>query len=186
VVIVLSWKNRRWASGFLDDAVRSLSEACVQLVYRTKCNPEDTYNDQPKTPDSATSVNENCFYYGIDEDQIHEESNDGYLLKFKRDIEREVNLFLDNFNNDETIASHLKSTKDFWTKNRLALPILYACTCKIVSIPASSAYIERFFSICGVVCKNRAMNMNDELIICKCMLKANMKLLDELNRCPTN
>jgi len=157
----------------------------ILSVYSSK-GEEDTDTERPTTPHSDTSVNENCFYYGIEEDKIHAESNDGHLLKFKRDIDREVNLFLNNFINDETIATHLINTKDFWIKNRLTLPILYACTYKIMSIPASSAYVERFFSVCGVVCKNRAMNMNDELIICKCMLKANIKLLDELNRSPNN
>ena len=133
------------------------------------------------TPNANTSFNDNSFYYPLDEDEIVDTTNEGDLLLFRRSIKKELDEFLKNFTNDETIASQLSRTNDFWSKYQLKLPLLFALKIRIECIPASSAYVERFFSICGVVCKDRAMNMKDELIIVKCLLKANFKWLQELN-----
>ena len=48
------------------------------------------------------------------------------------------------------------------------------------NIPSSSAFIERFFSICGVFNKPRASTMTDGLFRCRCMLKTNIKILEEI------
>lgn len=54
---------------------------------------------------------------------------------------------------------------------------------KLSCIPASSAFIERFFSLCGIVTSNnKARNLNAETIINRSMLKANMDLLNELRK----
>jgi hypothetical protein len=44
-----------------------------------------------------------------------------------------------------------------------------------------NAFIERYFSICGIICKKRSMAMNDDLIVMRSLLKSNMELLKELN-----
>jgi len=48
------------------------------------------------------------------------------------------------------------------------------------NIPSTSSYIERFFSISGIVCDKRRFQMNEDLIECRSMLKANMKQVEEL------
>ena len=50
-----------------------------------------------------------------------------------------------------------------------------------MNIPSSSAYIERFYSICGNVCKQRAGNMKAQTIASRSFLKANIKILDKLS-----
>ncbi len=45
---------------------------------------------------------------------------------------------------------------------------------------ASSAYIERFFCISGIIYDQKRMMMEDDLIIHRSILKANMKFLDVL------
>ena len=47
------------------------------------------------------------------------------------------------------------STKDFWKENKKTLPLLFELTLILLNIPSSSAYVERFFSICGVVNRKR-------------------------------
>ena len=56
------------------------------------------------------------------------------------------------------------STPDFWCqqKKEKKFPILSEIALKIYSIPASSAFIERFFSIAGVINNKRRCNMNQE------------------------
>lgn len=73
------------------------------------------------------------------------------------------------------------TTEEFWRKHQRTMPIMYKCANHLLSMPASSAFIERYFSICGVVCKKRAGNMTDDLIIMRSFLKTNMRILDSLN-----
>ena len=73
------------------------------------------------------------------------------------------------------------STKLFWQKNALQLPNLYEIALVLLNVQASSAFIERFFSICGVVCSRRATNMKPDLIIKRSMLKSNIHILNHLN-----
>lgn len=60
-------------------------------------------------------------------------------------------------------------------------PNLFKLYVRFSSIPASSAFIERFFSICGVVCKQRAGNSSDDLLITRSFLKCNIEILNEMN-----
>jgi hypothetical protein len=67
--------------------------------------------------------------------------------------------------------------------NKLTMQTLNEFATVMLSIPASSEYIERFFSFSGVVCKNRKLNMKDDLIILRSLLKANFKHLASLFNC---
>jgi hypothetical protein len=75
------------------------------------------------------------------------------------------------------------STPDFWCqqKKEKKFPILSEIALKIYSIPASSAFIERFFSIAGVINNKRRCNMNQETLIMRSFMKANSRFLDELD-----
>jgi len=48
------------------------------------------------------------------------------------------------------------------------------------SINASSAYTERFLSICGIIVTQRNQNSHEELFYDRALLCANMKLLEKL------
>jgi hypothetical protein len=60
------------------------------------------------------------------------------------------------------------------------MPILFLTAVILLNISASSAFIERFFSICGVVCENHREKQLDDMIACRCLLKANMQILLKL------
>lgn len=64
------------------------------------------------------------------------------------------------------------TTNEFWLQNRKKLPFLYDISLRLLSIPATSAFIERFFSVTGLINNNRSQNKRS-------MLKVNMNLLDE-------
>jgi len=63
--------------------------------------------------------------------------------------------------------------------NKLTMQTLNEFATVMLSIPASSAFIERFFSFC----KNRKLNMKDDLIILRSLLKANFKHLASFFNC---
>ena len=71
-------------------------------------------------------------------------------------------------------------TRQFWIKYQLRMPNLYKLFLYFMTISASSAIIERYFSICGVVCKQRSSNISEETIITRSMLKVNMSHLEDL------
>lgn len=73
------------------------------------------------------------------------------------------------------------STKNFWNRYSIKLPLLTQLAKLLINVPASSAFIERFFSICGVICKDRAGNSDDDLIITRSLLQVNIEILNSFN-----
>ena len=51
----------------------------------------------------------------------------------------------------------------------------------LINIKSSSSCIERYFSICGFVSKKNRTNIGDDLFKAKCMLRANIEILKEIN-----
>ncbi len=74
------------------------------------------------------------------------------------------------------------SNSKFWLANKQKFPLLFDLALILYNIPASSAFIERFYSLSGNVCKNRNGNMDPETIIARSMLKANIEILKALNK----
>lgn len=70
-----------------------------------------------------------------------------------------------------------KSSASFWLEYKSKLPTLYDLALKLLVIPASSAYIERFFSVSGVCIDKRRGNMDSEMLCMRSLLKANLNLL---------
>jgi hypothetical protein len=73
------------------------------------------------------------------------------------------------------------TTKYFWTTNNKEFHHLSQLARILLNIPASSAFIERFFSIAGVVFPTRRGNSCDDLIIIRSLLKTNMETVESLN-----
>ena len=92
-----------------------------------------------------------------------------------------MQLFRELVSNESFLKAKDISTKGFWLENRNKFPNLAKLANILLNIPSSSAFIERFFSICGVVCKQRSMAMTDLLIITRALLKTNIHLLKEIN-----
>jgi hypothetical protein len=76
----------------------------------------------------------------------------------------------------------MKSTSGFWIKNEKKLPSLTKLSLILYNNPASSAYIVRFYSVCGNICKNRAGKMSAQTII----TKSNLKILHQLTETQYN
>jgi len=53
---------------------------------------------------------------------------------------------------------------------------------RLLSIPATSAHIERFFSVAGIINSKHSTNISDDLLIERSLLKANIKLLENFNK----
>lgn len=101
------------------------------------------------------------------------------ILSKKDSIKKEVAVFTEKV--VEIIKNNQKVTNcSFWSTNVKTFPYLSKLSSNLLNVPASSASIERFFSICGIVCDQRSNNSKDDLVIKRCLLKSNIEILDSL------
>ncbi|CAF0945758.1 unnamed protein product, partial [Brachionus calyciflorus] len=84
----------------------------------------------------------------------------------------------DDYLNNTSFSA--KSTASFWVSKGKDMPNLKKLACLLHNMPSSSAFIERFYSICGGVCKKNSGNMAPNTIIKRSVLKANINLLEKL------
>lgn len=105
-----------------------------------------------------------------------EKSSDNHSIE--RSIKKEVENFLELLNEER-----LADTRTFWIERKDNCPILYKIALKLLSIPSTSAHIERFYSFSGIICQKRSLNISDDIIIKRAMLKANNKMLHTVNAC---
>ena len=165
------WINKDFSKSMVDVGLNSLKSACCAIVYRDKVEEVDS---------SMRSDGSYDIYSGIPDAVYSEGTSEARLFKFEKDLDKEISFFSEFFTSKEKLRP-ITDTKKFWLKNRSKMPILFNLAIITLSIPASSAYIERFFSVSGVICANtRSFNMKDDLIIMRSMLKANYKILFEL------
>jgi hypothetical protein len=74
------------------------------------------------------------------------------------------------------------STKTFWMNNKEKLPHLKDLAEILLNIPSSAAFIERYYSLCGNVCKTKCGNMGKDQIIKRSLLKANIAIVKQLSK----
>ena len=70
-------------------------------------------------------------------------------------------------------------TCEFWKTHRSDMPLLSDLARKLLCILSSSACIERFFSICGVICTNMRGNMSPDMVRKRSIIKLNLDLIDD-------
>ena len=99
-------------------------------------------------------------------------------IKIEQKVKNEKQIYFEIINNLSTSSRILY--QDFWISKRKELPNLYNLSLIFFNIPASSASVERLFSICGIVNRKRAGNMNNQTLINRAFLKANSDLLEEM------
>jgi hypothetical protein len=105
-------------------------------------------------------------------------NNQQYQIEIDKSLkQKQIDNEINNFRMkilDEMFKSNTISTIQFWKKYTSTFPNLSKLALILLTTQSSPAFIERFFSICGVVCKPKASNMKDGLIITRSMLKANI------------
>jgi hypothetical protein len=104
-------------------------------------------------------------------------NQDDYLLI---KVQNEVSLFRNLIVSEQMPDEDCISTRRFWLKHQSQLPNLFKLTRKLLNIQASTAFVERFFSIFRIICSDKNANMNDNTIIMRLVLKSNIETLNEL------
>jgi hypothetical protein len=104
-------------------------------------------------------------------------------LQFQKEeeIKEEVKKFSKLIMQQNFEKKNLSSIK-FWQDKKIEFPHLATLFIILNSINASSAFIERFFSICGIIATQRNQNSNEDLFYDRAMLCASMKLLEKITK----
>ena len=98
------------------------------------------------------------------------------LLKFiyyskKKEIDKEIDELLKIFQDYRFQELKEISSKGFWKENQKKLKNLFELSLTLLSIVPSSSFIERFFSVIGLVCTQKITKALDELTIMRSMLE---------------
>ncbi len=194
------WIGRSWSSGYFSSGIESIKECGRSFLFVNKNDNASNTQQMPvltdgnntnncdlpgtpviNTPEGPASPS-NTFYSQFFKDQPL--LNDQIELEnFQNNLEKEVDKFRKYLSaNNFRIFSEIKSTKDFWLKHTTEYPNLAKLALILLNICSSSAYIERFFSICGFVQKKRSCNITIDLFKKRCMLRSNLNILKELNK----
>ena len=122
----------------------------------------------PKTADS-----DQLFFAGMfqEEDELENTESVRAALNLKKteEINLEIRKFSDLIATDG-FAKTNSSSNQFWKNNKQDYSHLCTLFIMFNAISASSAYIERFFSICGIISTQRNQNSNEDLFNARAMI----------------
>ena len=175
------WVNKSYAKSYLRKGLEALKNACIQFLYQNETLETAKSTSKAKTPNSIGSAKAFTQFFAADEefDNLQNEES----LSFKRDKELDAEILqYSSLIADQNVIKSNVSTSVFWKEKRQELPNLFKLSIILLNISSTSAFIERFFSISGIVCENRRANMTDDLIVMRSMLKANMSILGTLTK----
>ena len=171
------WLKRSDCIQFRKFAIDNI--AAVATSFLDKKNQENLNTSTTTTTTVSNSRSCNSLSGFLREDNYESDTAMTQAI-FEVNIEKEKIDYLFLIEKTHLKDKSLISTSKFWLNNQTKFPTLYRLALILYNIPASSAYIERFYSICGNVCTNRSGNMTPETIINRSMLKANIAILNEL------
>lgn len=190
------WVGRPYSRGFRTKALECMLDVSVQFLFEGSPSSDDdqaeaaannlTTADTPvspiaTTPNSASGSFMRDFFTDLPHNQEQEEQNNEYkLFLLKEKIKKEVEYYTLKIS-DPNFKSKKLSTKKFWSSHVGSLPNLRKLAIILLNINSSSAFIERFLSICGVICNQRNGNMKDDIVELRSLLKANIEILRTLN-----
>jgi hypothetical protein len=136
-----------------------------------------------ETPLITTPIGQSYFEFNAEE-AFHNLEAETELAQFEDALHHEIEVFKKITTNKNFVSSQI-STRQFWFDQVDDLPLLSELALVLLSILSSSAFIERFFSICGF-CTRKYHNLEDDLLEMRCMMHANINILKELEIKPKN
>ena len=146
---------------FLRKSFGLLVEVCD--LFRTKLVTHDSDKNLDNTPLDNQQKEVDLFRLIMSSNRNYPKTvpyiND--LVDFNKKVEDEVRIFI-KILKEKTDWKEIK-TEEFWIKYRKEMPILFKLAVILKNISCSSAAIERYFSLAGVVCKTRCTNMKEDL-----------------------
>jgi hypothetical protein len=140
------WFWKKFSESYASKAADALMAVAYEFV------PKDLAIPKTKITKKFGNDDDDDLFYRLHRDNDEEDetkvrfgNSNGY------DLRREKEVFFSLINKPLIEGQELLTTKMFWAENRKQLPNLHKLAKRLLTIPASSAFIERFFSVCGVV-----------------------------------
>lgn len=174
--------------------MESLKPVAVEILYQksTETNSQSTSSSPSSTQSSSSThspplsttkkiTKEDLFYENIFKNEKPMSQNNldsANLFHFNQETADEVKSY-SNLIKDKNFIETCENSPDFWINNAEKYPILYKTALVLCSINSSSAFIERFFSICGVINDCRRGNMDKDLFFIRAFLACNIDILNK-------
>lgn len=108
--------------------------------------------------------------YSDDEDENDDEPGDVET----QGCETELQLYIDSQKSDDVLG--------FWERKKSVFPRLYAITRKVFCVPATTAGVERLFSIAGYILSSRRLRLTDRNFEDQIFAHCNFELLGSAGR----
>ncbi len=185
------WIGRSWSAGYLTKGLNALKAVAREFVFtpfvasRNLNQPIQTVraleigeDQHANTPLLVTPASGNFLGF-FNEEFANNHEAEIEIANFENFINNEINLFK-TFVQSQHFINSTMSTKEFWTTNIRQFHFLSLLTQILLTILSSSAFIERYFSICGIT-SDKYPNMDDDLFEMRCMLKANIDVLNQMS-----
>ena len=182
------WVGRKWIKGLFTGSLDCLKEVGEKMLFGKISTEEPTNGEnQEEVPDELASpvIKTPNPQNGFHSTFFQADSVEIDLSTRKEIFEKEIVTEIFNFRklllkDGSKIINECESTTDFWNENKKRFPKISELAKILLNINSSSAFIERFFSICGFIQDKRKGNITIEFFKMKCLLRANIKLLNEL------
>lgn len=190
---IFTWHNRSFCKNLADEAYNAVNDAALIVFKNEKIKLSEKNNKKDLVVGSQAEKEIEDFFDEFSKSvSLQDIAGEASNKELYDEITKEKAIYL-------TLIKETKITRDFWVLNRkkipnlasLALRYIFKCfkitkiyslvNLRLSNIPASSAFIERFFSICGVICTQRNTNMAPDLLRIRSLLKANFQLLKEIS-----
>ena len=176
-----NWYHRKDSEQLVNDAIEAIPLLLKQLFFEQ----EDLLANQANSREQDPRLNtQSEFQFGDSEmslflrdDTYEKEVHDSATRHV--DIQTEIRAFVELLMEKKYLN---RTTGSFWCFHSKSLPYLNKLALLMRTIPSSSAFIERHFSICGALCPQRNGNMSADLLVTRAMLKTNMNILNEINQ----
>jgi hypothetical protein len=164
------WSTRSFGQDYFKRAPNVIFE-----VYQSfnETNVEHQQKNSQKTVKVEEKKGNNAFYSFLSRTKSINKTNVTTEIS-EITIKEEVKCYLKIISDNAHLPDEERpSAFTFWKGNREEMPNLRDLAIKLMTIPSTSAFIERFFSICGVVNDKRRCNMRNDTFIARCLLKSN-------------
>jgi hypothetical protein len=164
----------------------SLNYVFMKMVFKNNEKPNSQTVEQETPPQTLnreeSNLSELMFKQLLEHDDTdnYDYNEELVVMNQKKILDEEISVF-SSLLKERKLKETSFSNRQFWMNQIHKLPNLCKLSLILSNIQCSSAFIERYFSICGIICKKRSMAMNDDLIVMRSLLKSNMELLKELN-----
>ena len=162
-----SWSKHVYSQELVRNLHENIKEAYFKMIYdREKLFSNDSVSETNKLmtqrSESANTAADSSFHsefsFSQGNSDNHSERTDDLLSrqKFDKELEAEISLFLTIIQSNEFRNKEAVSTSLFWLANIKNFKLLIKLSLILLNIPASSSFIEPFFSITGIICKKNS------------------------------